>query len=330
MEPNENSKRMLIVDDEPNVAIALAENLEELSCEYSIEIANSAEEAITKIQEKNYTLVLTDYKMPAMTGLDLARAVQQFSPDTQIVLMTAYGTPDLRETVKSLEIGGYIDKPFTLTEIKDMVKEVGERDREKGDLNGSEISGDIPVRELFQNLLSATGARCVLLINSGGYPVETAGVTKGLNVPATSALVAANFAASFKSSYHEGTEYNMYAYDVNGELLLAVVFGSEIKPGAVWFYTKQTANALVPLVLEKSSSIEFSGDFTVALDTELEQLFSNQDHQGDEPASPKEMETTPLINLQEAIAAGILPPQFETTEETQHTQDEMNIEVTNE
>ena len=324
MEQEKQDKRMLIVDDEPNVAIALAENLEELGCRYSIEISNSAEEALSKINANDYAVVLTDYKLSGMTGLDLVREIQQSSPITQVVLMTAYGTPDLRETVKELEIGGYIDKPFTMSQIRDIVENVEDRDVIRESQTPDTTSKEIPVRRLLQNLISNTGAQCALLINSNGYPVDTAGVTVGMNVPAMSALVAANFAAQFKSSYHEGPDYNMYAYDVNGDLLLAVIFGQEIKPGAVWFYTKQTASLLAPLVLDQSAAVEISIDMTAALDAEIDRLLNPTDNlqelgiKDDDPVDnwqeqdgvDHEPDELNLLNLQDAIDAGLIPGQF--------------------
>jgi hypothetical protein len=58
----------------------------------------------------------------------------------------------------------------------------------------------------------------------------------------------------FKSSYHEGTNYNIYAHDVNGKLLLALVFNAKLKPGSVWFYTKHAATALAQLVSQGTKS----------------------------------------------------------------------------
>src|SRR6185295_15116162 len=86
-------------------------------------------------------------------------------------------------------------------------------------------------------------------------------------VSRVAAFVAANFLAVtelasllgdnesiFKSSYYEGSKYNIYAYDINGEFLLAVVFGTQGKPGTTWFYTKQTGTTLAGLLHQASKS----------------------------------------------------------------------------
>ncbi len=118
------SKRVLIVDDESNVAMTLAASMEKLGKEYVIETAHSGAEALVKIQGGAYALLITDYKMPGMNGLDLAQAVRRISPDTQVVLMTAYGSAELCDTVGQMGLDGYLDKPFTVAQVREMVKRI--------------------------------------------------------------------------------------------------------------------------------------------------------------------------------------------------------------
>lgn len=114
--------RVLIVDDEPAVALTLAASLEKLHDEFIVDTAYDFAEAFSQVQRTPYTLLVADYKMPGMNGLDLARAVRRVSPDTQIVLMTAYGTQELRNTVELLSLADYLEKPFTLAQIRELVQ----------------------------------------------------------------------------------------------------------------------------------------------------------------------------------------------------------------
>ncbi len=131
MTSNLRTKRVLIVDDEPNVAAVLAEGLEELGEKYIIETASSGAEALAKINQHTYALIITDYRMPGLNGLDLARAVRHTSPGTQIVMMTAYGSDELREEIGKLELSGFVDKPFAVTQVREIVQNVlgGEADQ---------------------------------------------------------------------------------------------------------------------------------------------------------------------------------------------------------
>jgi CheY-like chemotaxis protein/predicted regulator of Ras-like GTPase activity (Roadblock/LC7/MglB family) len=251
-------KRVLIVDDDKDISRLLQHTLKTLGPEYEIITVGDTVSAINLIEKEWFTLVLTDYMMPIMTGVDLALAVQRISPETQVVLMTAYGTAELRHTTKYLGIDGYLDKPFELERIREIVRQAVERtSRKKKPPLLDERLRDPRVYEQLRTLQANAGVRCVLLITSNGYPVQIVGQTEDFEVREVSALVAANFLAAtelanllgnqtvFKSSYHEGDNYNIYAYDVNGQLLLALVFEAKQRPGSVWFYTKQTAMALV-------------------------------------------------------------------------------------
>ena len=66
-------KRILIADDEETIGIMLALALE--FCDFEIDIVKNGEEAISKINEKSYDLLITDYMMPKMDGLELTRRI---------------------------------------------------------------------------------------------------------------------------------------------------------------------------------------------------------------------------------------------------------------
>ena len=165
------------------------------------------------------------------------------------------------------------------------------------------------MRQELDKLQFNTGARTVMLISSSGYPVETSGQINGLDLTSVGALVAANFMAAnelarllgnnsvFKTSYHEGDDYNIYAYGLDSEFLLTVVFGPETKPGTVWFYTKQTAialNALVAAMPRHQLSQPASQDSLVAA---LDDLFGSNN--GARAA---------FMSYEEALQKGLLPP----------------------
>jgi CheY-like chemotaxis protein len=255
-------KRILIVDDDKEILLMLDFALKKLGPDYEIVTAKGSVEALNKIeQEKRFDLVVTDYVMKEITGVDLARAVRRISPGTPVVLMTAYGTKRLRATTETLGFDGYLDKPFTVQKIRGIIKHTIESVRP----DPGAPSPDVPavgqdIRDHLRALQANTSARCVLLLRSDGYPVHVVGQSSNLPVPNISALIAANFMSAgelanllgnqqvFKSSFHEGDDYNVYTYNVNSAFLLAVVFDANRKPGVIWFYTKQTAVVLTPLL----------------------------------------------------------------------------------
>ncbi|HOU14726.1 MAG TPA: response regulator [Anaerolineae bacterium] len=303
-------RNVLIVDDEPRVATLLATALQKLGDKYHCEMAQSSESALRLIQQTPvpYDLMITDYKMPGMSGVDLVHIVRKISPDTQVVIMTGHGTEQLRETVEHLNIGGYIDKPFTMAQIRAIVEHALERTKHHDPAPVDTPALDPAVYERVRTLRTDVGARCVILLSASGYPIEVDGVTENLDIPSLSALVAANFMAAaevakllgggsiFKSSHHEGPEYNIYSYDVNGQVLLAVIFGAESKPGIVWFYTKKTAIELAPLVVAPALAVNLGDNLRTVLDEQFTELFDDQEQS--------------LLNLDGAVASGLIPAEL--------------------
>lgn len=285
------AKRVLIVDDEPNVAMVLAENIEALGENYFVETASSGKETLEKVCSHHYTLVLTDYRMPGMNGVDLAKAIQSCSPETKVILMTAHGSLELQRTLEQLELAGYIDKPFSMQEIRQIVKRLVEQAvaaRVEGQDVARPTALEADVNQELQQLQRNSGARCVLLLSTSGYPIDVVGESQGLDVFGLSALIAANFLAAaevatllgtgsvFRTSYHEGPDYNFYSYDVNGSLLLTVIFDANAKPGVIWLYTKRTAQVLEtmldePLPRQAEATAALLADMD--LDNEIDQLF---------------------------------------------------------
>lgn len=105
-------KRILIVDDEPDVVAFLAESLRERG--YEVGTATSGADALASVRAGIFELVLADVEMPGMRGPDLMRAVHAVKPEQLVMLMTAFGSIDL--AVASLRDGAcdFVTKPFTL------------------------------------------------------------------------------------------------------------------------------------------------------------------------------------------------------------------------
>ncbi len=256
------NKRILIVDDDKNILYMLENSLTQIGADYQILTTMDSSEAIELIQKYTFDVVVADYMMPGITGVDLARAIRRVSPDTQVILMTAYGTTRLKDTTKFVGIDGYVDKPFSIDEIHAVIQETVKMARQQEAPGEIEAAPDFhrEIRGQLEVLQVNTNARCVLLLDAHGTSVLTIGRVSDLERNRIGIFVVKNFAAAmeladtldshsvFKSSYYEGDYYNLYAYQVNEHYHLAVVFESLHKPGVVWFYTNQTATALAQIL----------------------------------------------------------------------------------
>jgi DNA-binding NtrC family response regulator len=114
--------KILVVDDEKNTREGLRRSLEPLG--YDVELASSAFDALEALKSGGVNLMLTDLRMPGMDGLDLIKMTQKISPETQIIMLTAYGT--VETAVEAMKQGAYdyLTKPINLDELEKRVSHV--------------------------------------------------------------------------------------------------------------------------------------------------------------------------------------------------------------
>jgi DNA-binding NtrC family response regulator len=119
-----NVKKMLIVDDEETLTYSLYQSFIVSQKEYEVITAASGEEASEKLNDTEFDLVITDIKMPGMDGLELLSLIKSKYPSTEVIVMTAYGSPEKREEALQKGARFYIEKPFEIKEIKQLVMEL--------------------------------------------------------------------------------------------------------------------------------------------------------------------------------------------------------------
>ena len=123
---------ILVVDDEKSLRDFLTIMLENEG--YAVETASSGEKAVKLILEKEYDLVLTDFRMKKANGIEVLEAVKEKSPITPVVLMTAFASAET--AVEAMKKGAYdyISKPFNVEDLQLMVKNAIEK-KELADQN---------------------------------------------------------------------------------------------------------------------------------------------------------------------------------------------------
>jgi two-component system response regulator YesN len=109
---------ILIVDDESNQRIMLEEALRALAFDWSISTAASGREALAALTLVVPDLIITDYHMPAMNGLELIKSVRARQIKSRIILMTAYSSPELYDEAQRLQVDHYVTKPIPLLDLR--------------------------------------------------------------------------------------------------------------------------------------------------------------------------------------------------------------------
>ncbi|MCA6074694.1 response regulator transcription factor [Fulvivirga sedimenti] len=112
--------RILIVEDEPGIASFLKEGLEEE--DFSVDLAGDGEDGLKMSRSANYDIMLIDWMLPKLSGLDLCKEIRKRDKNVPIIFVTARDT--LEDTVAGLKSGAndYIKKPFHFEELLERIR----------------------------------------------------------------------------------------------------------------------------------------------------------------------------------------------------------------
>ncbi|HMU68057.1 MAG TPA: response regulator, partial [Cellvibrionaceae bacterium] len=103
---------ILVVEDDRPLAITLMKGLQNAFSEnICVDVCFSGLQAFSFINQKTYDLVLSDFQMQGISGLELLHRIRQFQPKAVLILMTAYGTDELERKARQF-VDTYLTKPF--------------------------------------------------------------------------------------------------------------------------------------------------------------------------------------------------------------------------
>ncbi len=117
---------LLIVDDEEPLRVILESELAD-SEEFTVDLAEDGGVAINKIQQKVYDLILLDIRMPRVSGIEVLKFVQEYSPTTQVIVLTNYA--DIKTAIQTIKMGAYdfLAKPYDIEELFNTIHRAIER-----------------------------------------------------------------------------------------------------------------------------------------------------------------------------------------------------------
>jgi DNA-binding NtrC family response regulator len=121
------ASRALVVDDEENIRGLLEKVLTDEG--FAVETASTGEDALARYQAKPFDLVLTDLRLPTLSGLDVLQGLVSLDPDALVIILTGYGT--VETAIRAIKLGAYdyIAKPFRPEELMVVVNQALERNR---------------------------------------------------------------------------------------------------------------------------------------------------------------------------------------------------------
>ncbi|MEO0229697.1 MAG: response regulator [candidate division WOR-3 bacterium] len=147
--------RVLLVDDEEDILWGLSEELARNQIE--VDTATNGLEALEKIKKKQYDFLVTDIRMPGLSGSELLMETKKIQPDIKVIVMTAYGSDEVKQDVLTKGAISYLEKPFDFDQILNVIIE-------------KQTAEDETLKNLslhqFLQLVSMEGKSCEVIVNT--------------------------------------------------------------------------------------------------------------------------------------------------------------------
>ncbi len=115
------SKNLLIIDDEKQIRELLLQYFERLG--FAVRAVASGKDALKKVESFSPNVVLLDYMLPGVTGLDIFPQIKNIFPFAKVIILTGRGSEEIAVEALKLGVDDYVTKPFELSRIRDVVRQ---------------------------------------------------------------------------------------------------------------------------------------------------------------------------------------------------------------
>lgn len=154
-----NGKSILVVDDEKSLRRVAEVQLAERG--YRVTTAESGEEALRRLRSNGFSLIITDLRMPGISGLELLREVRRLSPDSKVIILTAFAT--VETAVEAMQNGAYhyVTKPVNFDELALVIERALEHTRLTEEV--STLRESVREKYGFENIIGRSGSLLAIL-----------------------------------------------------------------------------------------------------------------------------------------------------------------------
>jgi CheY-like chemotaxis protein/predicted regulator of Ras-like GTPase activity (Roadblock/LC7/MglB family) len=293
-----SQKRILIVDDEESILAVLKNSLKKLGPDYQVVTVTDGFAALDKLLEKPFDVVVTDFNMAQMDGLELMEAIRFAQPNARLIMITAHGNETIETEAKRLQAFKYLTKPIKISAFREVIAEAFAHYQAEEAKNtrllvfSNERYQQISV--LIDQLRSDVGASCIFLTDTSGQLVAQNGATGEISIENIASLLGGGMATIIEAGramesattainliYHEGPNEYLYAVNVGNHMLLIIVINRSpysSRLGSVWYHARQAALTLNEQLEQPEQAAPdpiFSGSMNDAFEQELNKLFSD-------------------------------------------------------
>ncbi len=116
------AKKILIVDDNPNMSVLLSEMLDVFGRESVI--AADGVQALEELKSGRFSMVITDMRMPNMSGLELLQEVKSSLPKVKVVLISGYSGSNVLSQAGEFQADGFLGKPLMMADIEKLLNDL--------------------------------------------------------------------------------------------------------------------------------------------------------------------------------------------------------------
>ncbi len=116
---DDNKKRILVVEDDAEMRSLLKDFFEEDG--FEIDSVSNGSEAFRKIAREPFDLIITDIRMPGLTGLDILPGIKKLQPEVSIIVITAFGSEEVRRKAFDRGATAYLEKPIFFNKLRTLV-----------------------------------------------------------------------------------------------------------------------------------------------------------------------------------------------------------------
>ncbi len=118
-------KKVIIVDDEIYFAKNVANALQQMNAEWQVTAVKDNDDVLRELENSHVDIVVTDIKLPSMNGVKLAETIKARWPDVALIMMTASGTEEIVKLAFNTGALFYIEKPFRIENLGNMITMAG-------------------------------------------------------------------------------------------------------------------------------------------------------------------------------------------------------------
>lgn len=288
-----SSKRIMIVDDEKSILTVLKNSLKKIRPHDQIVTVTNGFAALDALLAAPFDVVITDYNMPDMDGVELMEAIHYAQPDARLILITAYGNEFTEAEAKRLQVFRYLTKPLEIGQFRQIVEAAIEPTCPAN--SGLTVWSEKKYREInriIDQLRSDVSASAIFVTNNSANIITKTGHTGNLHIENIASLLCGGIATLLEAgrsvdgdtdaihmAYREGKNDDLYAINIGQQYLLILVINRgpySSRLGSVWYHARQAAinlqEALNRAELDQPEDV-FTEELDQAFNAELDKLF---------------------------------------------------------